>query len=167
MRLHNISTMHGHRARAWQQLPTEYAICSPSRTASADEASKALSLLSGTTMRLAALTLATALGLGTVSMTTVGMAFGNHSGWGGNHFGHRAFGHPFHNRFRFHKTLIVPYAYYDYGYPTDAFGDYPPPVAGVVAPPSPPPTACHRNVERFTVPSEGGGTRQITIINCP
>ena len=111
--------------------------------------------------------LATALGLGTVSMTTVGMAFGNHSGWGGNHFGHRAFGHPFHNRFRFHKTLIVPYAYYDYGYPTDAFGDYPPPVAGVVAPPSPPPTACHRNVERFTVPSEGGGTRQITIINCP
>jgi len=92
-------------------------------------------------MRLAALTLATALGLGTVSMTTVGMAFGNHSGWGGNHFGHRAFGHPFHNRFRFHKTLIVPYAYYDYGYPTDAFGDYPPPVAGVVAPPSPPPMA--------------------------
>src|SRR6516225_10012755 len=85
----------------------------------------------------------------TVSITTVGMAFGNHSGWGGNHFGHRAFGHPFHNRFRFHKTLIVPYAYYDYGYPTDAFGDYPPPVAGVVAPPSPPPTAYHRNVERF------------------
>jgi len=115
-------------------------------------------------MRLAALTLATALGLGTVSMTTVGMAFGNHSGWGGNHFGHRAFGHPFHNRFRFHKTLIVPYAYYDYGYPTDAFGDYPPP--NVVPPPSPP-SVCQRNEETFTVPSEGGGTRQITIINCP
>jgi len=116
-------------------------------------------------MRLVALTLTTALGLGTVSMTTVGMAFANHSGWG-NHFGHRAFGHPFHNRFRFHKTLIVPYAYYDYGYPTDAFGDYPPTVAGFVAPPSPP-SPCHRNEETFTVPSEGGGTRQITIINCP
>jgi hypothetical protein len=121
-------------------------------------------------MRLAALTLATALGLGTVSMTTVGMAFGNHSGEGGNHFGYRAFGHPFHNRFRFHKTLIVPYPYYDYydyGYPIDASGDYPPPVAGVVAPPSPPPSACHRNEETFTVPSEGGGTRQIRIVNCP
>ena len=117
-------------------------------------------------MRLAALTLATALC--TVSIPTGGMAFGNHIGWGGNHFGHRAFVHRFHNRFRFHKTLIVPYAYYDYGYPTDAFGDYPAPVANVVAPPSPPPSpTCHRNEETFTVPSEGGGTRQITIINCP
>ena len=113
-------------------------------------------------MRLAALTLATALC--TVSIPTGGMAFGNHIGWGGNHFGHRAFVHRFHNRFRFHKTLIVPYAYYDYGYPTDAFGDYPPP--NVVPPPSPP-SVCQRNEETFTVPSEGGGTRQITIINCP
>jgi hypothetical protein len=117
-------------------------------------------------MRLAALTLATALGLGTVSMTTDGMAFGNHGGRGGNQFVHHAFGHPFHNRFRFHKTLLIPYAYYDYGYPTDAFGDYSPPIVSVAAPPSPP-SACHRNVEKFTVPSEGGGTREITIINCP
>src|SRR5262252_11029505 len=100
------------------------------------------------TMRLATITIATALGLGTVSIPTVGMAFGNHSDWGGNQFAHRAMGHRFHK----HKTLIVPYAYYDYGYPTDAFGDYPPPVAGVVAPP-PTPT-CHRNEETFTVPSE-------------
>ena len=118
-------------------------------------------------MRLATITLATALGLGTVSIPTVGMAFGNHSGLG-HQFVHRTFVHRFHNRFRFHKTLIVPYAYYDYGYPTDAFGDYPAPVANVVAPPSPPPSpTCHRNEETFTVPSEGGGTRQITIINCP
>ena len=91
-------------------------------------------------MRLATITVAAALSLGTVSIPTVGMAFGNHSGLG-HQFVHRTFVHRFHNRFRFHKTLIVPYAYYDYGYPTDAFGDYPPPVAGVVAPPSPPPMA--------------------------
>jgi hypothetical protein len=118
------------------------------------------------TMRLATITLAIALGLGTVSMTTAGMAFGNHGGLGGQ-FVHRGFGHhAFHNRFRFHKKFVIPYAYsdYDYGYPTDAFGDYPPPI--VVAPPSSP-SACQRSKETFTVPSEGGGTREITIINCP
>jgi hypothetical protein len=94
------------------------------------------------------------------------MTFGNHSGTASNQFAHRAFGHPFHHRFRFHKTFVIPYPYYDYGYPTDAFGDYPPPVVNVVPPPSSP-SACHRNEETFTVPSEGGGTRQITIINCP
>jgi hypothetical protein len=118
-------------------------------------------------MRLATITLATALGLGTVSIPTVGMGFGNHSGWGGNQFVHRAFVHRFHNRFRFHKTFLMPYPYYDYEYPTDTFGDYPPPVVTVVAPPSPPSPTCHRNEEKFTVPSEGGGTREITIINCP
>ena len=102
-------------------------------------------------MRLATITIATALGLGTVSIPTVGMA-----DWRGNQFGHRHF----HN----HKTLIVPYAYDDYEYPTDASGDYPPP--SVVPPPSPP-TVCQRNEETFTVPSEGGGTREIKIINCP
>ena len=94
-------------------------------------------------MRLATITIATALGLGTVSIPTVGMA-----DWRGDQFGHRHF----HN----HKTLIVPYAYDDYEYPTDAVGDYPPP--SVVPPPS---------EQTFTVPSEGGGTRKITIINCP
>jgi hypothetical protein len=113
-------------------------------------------------MRLATITVATALGLGTVSIPTVGMAFGNHSGWGGNQFVHRAFVHRFHNRFS--KTFVIPYAYDDYEYPTDAFGDYPPPIANIVPPP---PSACHRNEEIFTVPSEGGGTRAITIINCP
>jgi hypothetical protein len=112
------------------------------------------------TMRLATITVATALGLGTVSIPTVGMAFGNHNDGGGNQFAHRAMGHRFHK----HKTLIVPYPYYDYGYPTDdEFSDYPPP--SIVPPLSP--SACHRNEETFTVPSEGGGSRKITIINCP
>jgi hypothetical protein len=90
------------------------------------------------------------------------MAFGNHSGGGGKQFVHHAFHHPFHNRFRFHKTFLIPYAYDDYEYPTDAFGDF----VSVVPPPSSP-SACNRSEETFTVPSEGGGTRQITIINCP
>jgi hypothetical protein len=41
-------------------------------------------------MRLASLTVATALSPSTVSMTTAGMAFGNHGGRGGNQFVHRA-----------------------------------------------------------------------------
>jgi hypothetical protein len=109
-------------------------------------------------MRLATITLATALGFGTVSMTTAGMAFGNHSGLADRAFGRQSF----HNRF--HKTFVIPFAYDDNGYPTDTVGDYPPPI--VVPPPSPP-SACHRGEETFTVPSEGGGTRQITIVNCP
>jgi len=76
-------------------------------------------------MRLATITLATALGLGTVSIPTVGMA-----DWRGDQFGHRHF----HN----HKTLIFPYGYDDYEYPIDAVGDYPPPSANVVPPPSSP-----------------------------
>src|SRR3974377_861615 len=115
-------------------------------------------------MRLATIALSAGLGRGTVSIPAVGMAFGNHSGWGSNQFAHRAFHHPFHKRFRVHKTLLIPYPYYDYGYPTDEFSDYPPP--SVVPPPSPP-SVCQRNEETFTVPSEGGGTRKITIINCP
>ena len=114
-------------------------------------------------MRLATITVAAALGLGAVSIPTVGIAFGNHSGLG-HQFVHRTFVHRFHNRFRFHKTLIVPYAYYDYGYPTDALGNYSP---LIVVPPPSSPSACNRSEETFTVPSEGGGTRQITIINCP
>ena len=102
-------------------------------------------------MRLATITTATALSLGTVSIPTVGIA-----DWRGDQFGHRHF----HN----HKTLVLPYADYDYEYPTDALGDYPPP--SVVPPPSSP-SVCQRNEETFTVPSEGGGTRKITIINCP
>ena len=102
-------------------------------------------------MRLATITAATALSLGTVSIPTVAIA-----DWRGDQFGHRHF----HN----HKTLVLPYADYDYEYPTDALGDYPPP--SVVPPPSPP-SECHRDEQTFTVPSEGGGTRKITIINCP
>ena len=102
-------------------------------------------------MRLATITAATALSLATVSIPTVGIA-----DWRGDQFGHRHF----HN----HKTLVLPYADYDYEYPTDALGDYPPPS---VVPPRSPPSVCQRNEETFTVPSEGGGTRKITIINCP
>ena len=109
-------------------------------------------------MRLATITLAIALGFGTASTTTAGMAFGDHSGLADHAFGHQSF----HNRF--HKTFVIPYADYDDGYPTDTVGDYPPPI--VVPPPSPP-SACHRSEDTFTVPSEGGGTRQIKIINCP
>jgi hypothetical protein len=114
-------------------------------------------------MRLATITLATALGLGTVSIPAVGMALESHSGWGGGQFVHGAFDHRFH---KFHKSFVIPYAYDDYEYPTDEFGDYSPPSANVVPPPSSP-SVCHRSEETFTVPSEGGGTRQITIINCP
>jgi hypothetical protein len=103
-------------------------------------------------MRLATITVATALGLGTVSISTVGTA-----DWRGDQFGHRHF----HNQ----KTLIFPYAYDDYEYPPDASGDYQPPSANVVLPPSSP-SVCHRSEETFTVPSEGGGTRQIKIIKC-
>jgi hypothetical protein len=110
-------------------------------------------------MHLAIIALATALGFGTVSMTTAGMAFGNDGG--------RAFGHSFDKRLRFHKTFVIPYPYYDYDYPTDAFDDYPPPVTSVPVPPPSSPSACHRGEETFTVPAEGGGTRQIKIINCP
>ena len=110
------------------------------------------------TMRLATITLITALGFGTVSMTTAGMAFGNHSG-----LADRAFGHH-----RFHKTFVIPYPYYDYDYPADAFGEppiyLPPVVSSTPAAPSPP---CQRSVEKLTVPSQDGSTRQITIINCP
>ena len=49
-------------------------------------------------MRLATVTAATALSLGTVSIPTVGIA-----DWRGDQFGHRHF----HN----HKTLVLPYAY--------------------------------------------------------
>ena len=118
-------------------------------------------------MRVVTITVATALILATVPMTTAGKASGNHSG-GGNQIVQGAFGHPFHKSPRFHRRFIVPYAYYDYNYPADAIGDtpvmaYPPPAM----PPASSTTACHRNVETFTVPSKDGGTRQITIINCP
>jgi hypothetical protein len=92
-----------------------------------------------------------------------------------DHIGHvdggRAFGHPFDKGLRFHKSFIIPYPYYDYN-PTDAFDDYPSPDTSLspdtsVVPPPPLPSACHRSEETFTVRSEGGGTRRITIVNCP
>jgi hypothetical protein len=113
-------------------------------------------------MRLSILAVATTM-LATASVATAAMAFENDGGGAGHQFVHGAFGH------RLHKTFVLPYPYYDYDYPADAFGepstDSPPVVSSVPPEPSPPP--CQRSVEKFTVPSEDGGTRQITITNCP
>ena len=46
LRLHNISTMHGNRARARQLVPTEHTISASARPASIDTSAKALSILS-------------------------------------------------------------------------------------------------------------------------
>jgi hypothetical protein len=46
LRLYNISTMHGHRARARQLLPAKYAIPAATRAASTEEVARALSILS-------------------------------------------------------------------------------------------------------------------------
>jgi hypothetical protein len=116
-------------------------------------------------MRAATLIAATALGLGTVCVTTASMAAvisGGHAS--GTRFGHGVFGYHLHKRSR----NVFPYGYYGYDYPTDTFGDdpdttYSPQI--VPSEPSVPP--CQRSVEKFTVPSNNGGSRQIKIINCP
>ena len=132
---------------------------------------------------------AAALVLGATNITTHAMAFGRGMS-GGAHFAGRGFaGHrfaishgfvrPFRRNFAFRKGFafrrtfatggLWPYYGYDY-FPTDAYGDingttYPETVG--FAPGPPPAPVCHRSEETFTVPSEGGGTRQIKIINCP
>ena len=87
-------------------------------------------------MRLATITLATALSLGTVTVAAA-------------------------------DDIIVPYPAGRPYYPLNAIEDAAsPPPATVVSPPlSLPP--CDRTENSFTVPSERGGTRQITIIACP
>jgi hypothetical protein len=117
-------------------------------------------------MRLTTLAVATALVLATASVATAAATFENHGGRG-NQFVHGAFGPgPVHRRH--HQTFVLPYGYYDYDYPADAFGepptDPPPLVSSAPAGPSPP---CQRSVEKFTVPSKDGGSKEITIINCP
>jgi hypothetical protein len=119
-------------------------------------------------MRLTTLAVATALVLATASVATAAATFENHGGRG-NQFVHAAIGPgPVHRRH--HQTFVLPYGYYDYDYPADdAFGepptDSPPLVSSVPPAPSPPP--CQSSVEKFTVPSQDGGTKEITIINCP
>src|SRR5262249_54580308 len=116
------------------------------------------------------------------------MAF-NHCTWGGGaHFvrggfprhlaiSHGGFGQPIRRRFAFRRGFAfgkasIPgglWPYYGFDYvPTDTLGDidamtYGTPEA-IGALPAP---ACHRSEEMVTVPSEGGGTRQIKIIRCP
>jgi hypothetical protein len=133
---------------------------------------------------------AATLVLGAANMITHAMAFGRGMS-GGAHFvgggfaGHRfvishgGFVHPFRRNFAFRKGLVFRKAfatgslwpYYGYDYvPTDAYGDmdittYPETVGFVPEPPRAP--VCHRSEEIVTVPSEGGGTRQIKIIRCP
>ena len=79
----------------------------------------------------------------------------------------------FHRNFAFRRNFATgalwPYYGYDY-FPTDAYADmdgttYPGTVGFVPQPP--PASACNRSEEMVTVPSEGGGTRQIKIIRCP
>ena len=117
-------------------------------------------------MRLTNLAVATALVLATASVATAAATFENHGGRG-NQFVHGAFAPgPVHRRH--HHTFVLPYGYYDYDYPADAFGepptDPPPVVSSAPAAPSPP---CQSSVEKFTVPSKDGGSKEITIINCP
>ena len=122
------------------------------------------------------------------TMTPHAMAF-NHGTWGGGaHFvrggfprhlaiSHGGFGQPIRRRFAFRRGFAfrkasIPgglWSYYGFDYvPTDTLGDidamtYGTPEA-IGAQPAP---ACHRSEEMVTVPSEGGGTRQIKIIRCP
>jgi hypothetical protein len=113
------------------------------------------------------LAVAIPLVLATASVATAAMAFGNRGGLEGNQFVHGAFGQHVHKRP--HNRFVLPYPYYDYDYPADALGEpptYPPPVVTSV-PPAPPPPPCQRSVEKFTVSSQDGGTKQITITNCP
>jgi hypothetical protein len=113
------------------------------------------------------LAVAIPLVLTTASVAAAAMAFGNHGSLGGNQFVHGAFGQHAHKRH--HNTFVLPYPYYDYDYPADAFDEpatYPPPVVSSVPPP-PSPAPCQRSMEKFTVPSKDGGTKEITIINCP
>jgi hypothetical protein len=114
-------------------------------------------------MRLTTLAVAIPLVLATASVATAAAAVGNHGGRGGNQFVHGP--GPVHRRH--HQTFVLPYGYYGYDYPADAFGETPtdpPPVVSSVPPPSP---SCQRSVEKFTVPSKDGGSKEITIINCP
>jgi hypothetical protein len=102
---------------------------------------------------------------------------GRFGGFAGHRFAiSHGFVRPFRRNFAFRRGRrtfatggLWPYYGYDY-FPTDAYGDingttYPETVGFVPEPPPAP--VCHRSEETFTVPSEGGGTRQIKIINCP
>jgi hypothetical protein len=116
-------------------------------------------------------------------MTTHAMAFGRGMS-GGAHFvgggfgGHKfvvshGFVRPFRRSFAFRRAFATGGVWPSYGYdyvPTDAYGDmsgatYSETVGFVPEPPPAP--VCHRSEEIVTVPSEGGGTRQIKIIRCP
>ena len=101
-------------------------------------------------MRLTTLAVATALVLATASVATAAATFENHGGRG-NQFVHGAFGPgPVHRRHH-HNTFVLPYGYYDYDYPADAFGEPPtdpPPVVSSV-----PPHRLHANAAWRNLPS--------------
>jgi hypothetical protein len=132
---------------------------------------------------------AASLVLGAANLTTHAMAFGRGMSGGaqfvgGDVAGHRlaishAFVRPFRRNWAFRKGFAFRRAfatgglwrYYGYDFvPTDAYGDIDttthPETVGLVPEPIPSPV-CHRSEETVTVPSEGGGTRQIKIIRCP
>jgi hypothetical protein len=126
---------------------------------------------------------AAALVLGAANMITHAMAFGRGMSGaahfvGGGFAGHRfaishGFVRPFRRNFAFRKgrrTFATGGLWPYYGYDSDTYGD----INGTTYPetdgfvPEPPPApVCHRSQEIVTVPSEGGGTRQIKIIRCP
>jgi hypothetical protein len=90
------------------------------------------------------------------------------NGWASRgHFVHDHFGH--HRR----KVVIIPYPvawpYPDYDEtPIDAYDNgaitASPPASSLPA--SEAASACHRSIEKFTVPSTEGGTSEITIMRC-
>ena len=94
-------------------------------------------------MRLTTLAVATALVLATASVATAAATFENHGGRG-NQFVHGAFGPgPVHRRH--HQTFVLPYGYYDYDYPADAFGEPPTDPPPVVSSVPPAPSPLHAN----------------------
>ena len=101
-------------------------------------------------MHLTTLAVAIPLVLATASVATAAATVGNHGGRGGNQFVHGAFGPgPVHRRH--HQTFVLPYGYYDYDYPADAFGETPtdpPPVVSSV-----PPHRLHANAAWRNLPS--------------
>ena len=111
-----------------------------------------------------ALALAAVLVFSAGQTATSAPAVENGSGWASSSV-HGHFGH--HRR----KVVVIPYPvdrpYFDSDEaPTDEIPVTSPPQVSS-APALDAASACHRSIEKFTVPSEDGGTREITIIRCP
>ena len=88
------------------------------------------------------------------------------NGWPSRgHFVHDHFGH--HRK----KVVIIPYPvawpYPDYDEaPTDAYDNAASSSPPAFTAPASEASACHRSIEKFTVPSTEGGISEITIMRC-